>query len=196
MVLIFHLISQVGANRVGTASSRGILFQIYWCVDGQTLALIHSSLKTPSRLTHCVAVFKLPPNFHHGLIAHRPIGSSFDEERAGQWCSVKRSKVWPSSCFTLSWLHERCQGLILEFFSVSFFPISRREWWDVATPHPIPYAAAEVWSALQRSCSAKFMRSSVIGRFSCRNTSNVLFSVIQQYSWKFNLSSVWKWTSL
>lgn len=163
MVLIFHLISQVGANRVGTASSRGIVFQIYWCVDGQTFALIHSSLKTPSPLTHCFAVFNLPPNFHHGLIAHRPIGSSFDEETAGRPRSVERSKVWPSSCFTLSWLHERCQGLILELYSVSFFPISRREWWDVATPNPIPYTAAEEWSAPQQSCSAKFMHSSVLG---------------------------------
>lgn len=42
VVLIFHLISRLGANRVGSLSSRGIHFQIYWRVDRQTLTLICS----------------------------------------------------------------------------------------------------------------------------------------------------------
>lgn len=78
VVLIFRLISQLGANRLGSPSSRGIHFQIYQCVDRRTLTLISSLPKIS--LLH--GFFKVASKI--SSLCFRTFVSSFEEDASAE----------------------------------------------------------------------------------------------------------------
>lgn len=162
MVLIFHLISQLGANRVGSASSRGIHFQIYWCADGQTLTLICSLLRI-SLLRGFRVASKISSWARCVLNVCELVWRRSGEMVFSYEVQTLTLDLFPSELIAL-----KMPGFNPPVLQLHSFPSVEEN--DTTFPQPIfrPVAsctaAKGIWARkLQRSCRAKFAYSSVIG---------------------------------